>query len=377
MKLMRFFKETNIDFIAWRKKAFLISGIIIGVGIISIVLNGGLKLGLDFTGGIEIHLKFDKSPSITQIRSGLAKTGLSKAIIQQYGKKEENLVLIRYKLEETSQEIASEIITYRTKHKEFTNLEELKNIPGIEAIGYEELVNLFTLDSLEEKTNLNQINEESLVSLIRQVTHRRIGVKIEEAIKKEFKEGGNSFLLQSIELIGPQISKELQKSALLSLVFALIGMLIYIAWRFELRFAAGAVIALAHDVFISIGALSLGGYEITLPIIAALLTIIGYSLNDTIVVYDRIRENLKTHRKERISLKKILNLGINQSLSRTIITSLTTFLVVLALFIWGGAVIHGFAFALLVGIIVGTYSSDFIAAPVIYSWKKRITTKSR
>ena len=373
---MRFFGETHIDFIGLRRKAFLLSGIIIAIGITSIVLKGGLKLGLDFTGGIEVHLKFEKSPSVARIRSGLAKIGLSKAIIQQYGKKEENLVLIRYKVEEASQEIASEIINYRRTHKEFTALQELRNIPGIEAVGYEELASLFTLDPLEkEKVELNQIDEESLVSLIRQVTHRKIAATIEEGVKKEFEEGENSFLIQSINLIGPQVSKELQKSAILAIVFALIGMLIYIAWRFELKFALGAVIALAHDVFISVAALSLANYEITLPIIAAVLTIIGYSLNDTIVVYDRIRENLKTHRKGRIPLKEIINLGVNQSLSRTIITSLTTLLVVSALFIWGGAIIHGFAFALLIGVIVGTYSSDFIAAPVVYSWRKKNVTK--
>lgn len=370
---MRFFKNTNIDFIGWRKKAFLISGAIIVAAVISIVMKGGLKLGLDFTGGIEIHLKFDKSPSIAQIRSGLAKIGLNRAIIQQYGKREENLVLVRYKLEESSQKVASEIIAYRSQHKKFTNLEELKNIPAIEVTGYEELVRFLTLNPSEkEKTNLNQVDKDSLVSLIRQISHRKIAAKIEKGIREEFKEEKNSFLIQSINLIGPQVSKELQKSAILSIVFALVGMLIYIAWRFELRFAVGAVIALIHDVFISIGALSLGNYEITLPVIPALLTIIGYSLNDTIVVYDRIRENLKTHRKGRMSIKRIINLGINQSLSRTIITSLTTFLVVLALFIWGGAVIHGFAFTLLVGVIVGTYSSDFIAAPVVYSWKQKV-----
>ncbi len=370
---MRFFGKTQIDFIGWRKKAFLLSGIIIAIGITSIVLKGGLKFGLDFTGGVEVHLKFDKSPSVARIRSGLTKIGLGKAIIQQYGKKEENLVLIRYKVDEASQEIASEIINYRIAHKEFTALEELRNIPGIEAVGYEELVSLFTLDPLVE---LNQINQESLVLLIRRVTHRKIAATIEEGVEEEFEEGENSFVVQSTNLIGPQVSEELQKSAILAIVFALIGMLIYIAWRFQWKFALGAVIALAHDVFISIAALSLGNFEITLPIVAAVLTIIGYSLNDTIVVYDRIRENLKTHRKGRVSLKQIINLGVNQSLSRTIITSLTTLLVVSALFIWGGAIIHGFAFALLVGVIAGTYSSDFIAAPVIYAWRKKNVTKS-
>lgn len=375
---MRFFGETHIDFIGRRKKAFLISGIIITIGIISILVKGGLKLGLDFTGGVEVNLKFNSSPSIARIRSGLAKIGLDKAIIQQYGRKEENLVLIKYKVEETSQQIASEIINYRRTHKEFTALQELSNIAGIEAVGYEELVSLFTLDPLEkEKVELNQIDEESLVSLIRQVVHKKITAKIEEGIKREFEEGENSFLVQSINLIGPQVSKELQKSAILAIVFALIGMLVYITWRFELKFAVGAVIALAHDVFISIAALSLGNYEITLPIIAAVLTIIGYSLNDTIVVYDRIRENLKTQRKGKMSLKEIINLGINQSLSRTIITSLTTFMVVLTLFIWGGAVIRGFAFALLVGVVAGTYSSDFIAAPVVYAWRKKNVAKKR
>jgi len=373
---MRFFGKTHIDFIGLRRKAFLLSGIIIAIGITSIVLKGGLKLGLDFTGGIEVHLKFDKTPSVARIRSGLAKIGLGEAIIQQYGGKEENLVLIKYKVEEASQEIASEIINYRITHKEFTSLQELRNIPGIEAIGYEELVSLFTLDPLEkEKVGLNQIDEESLASLILQVANNKMGAKIEEGIKKEFEDEENSFVIQATYVVGPRISKKIQKSAILAIAFGLIGMLVYIAWRFELKFALGAVIALAHDVFISVTALSLGNYEITLPIIAAVLTIIGYSLNDTIVVYDRIRENLKTHRKGRIPLKEIINLGVNQSLSRTIITSLTTLLVVLVLFIWGGAIIHGFAFALLIGVIVGTYSSDFIAAPVVYSWRKKNVTK--
>ena len=250
-------------------------------------------------------------------------------------------------------------------------MEELKNIPGIEIVGYENLANLLTLDpSQEERIDINQATEGSLVSLIRRITHRKIVAKIEGAVKEEFREEKNAFLVESTDLIGPQVSKELQKNAILAIIFALVGMLVYIAWRFELRFAVGAVVALVHDVFISVGALALGGYEFTLPIIAALLTIIGYSLNDTIVVYDRIRENSKVHRKGRTSLKKVLNLGINQSLSRTIITSLTTFLVVLILFLWGGAVIHGFAFALLVGIVVGTYSSMFVATPVIYSWRR-------
>lgn len=369
---MRFFGETKIDFIALRKIAFIVSGIMLAATLFLIFSGGRLKLGLDFTGGVEILLKFSEPPSIARIRGTLAEIGLNKAVIQQYGRKEENLILIKHKIEEVSEDIASKIIAYRIEQGKFTNLEELRNIPEIETVGYEDLASLLTLDpSQEEKTDINQVGEGSLASLILdRIISIKASAKIEEAIKKEFEGEKNSFSVEGTNLIGPGVSKELQKNAILAIIFALVGMLAYIAWRFELRFAVGAVVALVHDVFISVGALTLGGYEFTLPIIAALLTIIGYSLNDTIVVYDRIRENSKVYRKGRTSFKKILNLGINQSLSRTIITSLTTFLVVLVLFLWGGAVIHGFAFALLVGIVVGTYSSVFVATPVIYSWRR-------
>ncbi|RLE07144.1 protein translocase subunit SecF [Candidatus Aerophobetes bacterium] len=298
---MQLFKETHIDFIGLRKIAFIVSGIAIAAGLASLIFKGGPKLGLDFTGGVEIHLKFDQSPSIARIRSALREIDLEGAVIQQYGAKKENLILIRCGVERASQK---------------------------ELIG-----------------------------------------KIDKVLKEEFDEE-NAFVLQSIDMIGPKVSGELRRKAILAIALSLLGMLIYITWRFELRFAVGAVAALAHDIFVTTGALSLGNFEFTLPVIAALLTIIGYSLNDTIVIYDRLRENLKTYRKRKTSLKHVLNLGINQSLSRTVITSLTTFFVVIMLFLKGGAVLHGFAFALLIGIIVGTYSSSFIATPIVYSWGK-------
>ncbi|MEA3485114.1 MAG: protein translocase subunit SecF [Candidatus Aerophobetes bacterium] len=299
---MHLFKETHIDFISLRKIAFLISGIVIATSLLSLILKGGLKLGLDFTGGVEIHLKFSQPPSIARIRSALRNTDFGGAVIQRYGAKNAHLVLIRCGVEKASQK-------------------------------------------------------------------RLIG-EVEGALREEFKEGDNAFTIRSIDMIGPKISGELRKKAIWAIALSLIGMLVYIAWRFELRFAVGAVVALVHDIFIATGALSLGNFEFTLPVIAALLTIIGYSLNDTIVIYDRLRENLKTYRKRKTSLKHLLNLGINQSLSRTVITSLTTFVVVMMLFLKGGAVLHGFAFALLIGVIVGTYSSAFIATPIVYSWGK-------
>ena len=175
--------------------------------------------------------------------------------------------------------------------------------------------------------------------------------------------------VQRQEMVGPEVGRDLRRGALLALFWALIGILIYIAWRFEFKFAIAAIIALFHDVLITIGVFSLTGREFSLPIIAALLTIVGYSLNDTIVVFDRIRRNTKILKKE--SYPVIVNTSINETLSRTLLTSLTTLVVVLCLFFLGGEVIHDFAFALLVGIIVGTYSSIFVASPILVAWQKR------
>lgn len=197
--------------------------------------------------------------------------------------------------------------------------------------------------------------------------------KIEEALNSSYNNG--DFEIRRVEVVGPKVGKDLREKGMLAMLYAVIGILIYVTWRFELRYAVGAVIALLHDVLITVGIFSLLGKEFTLPIIAALLTIIGYSLNDTIVVFDRIRENIKGIRKQ--PLKDIVNSSINQVMSRTVLTSFTTLLVVLALFIFGGAVIHDFAFALLIGILIGTYSSIFIASPTILVWESVIPSKEK
>ncbi len=187
---------------------------------------------------------------------------------------------------------------------------------------------------------------------------------IEENLKDNFAEFNID--IRRVEMVGPTVGKELRSSALLAIAAALAGILIYISARFEFKFAVAAIIALVHDVLITVGLFSLTNKEMNLPIIAALLTIVGYSLNDTIVVFDRIRENLKIIRKK--SYEEIVNSSINQTISRTLLTSVTTFIVVLCLFIFGGNVIHDFSFALMVGVIVGTYSSIFVASPVIVVW---------
>jgi preprotein translocase subunit SecF len=181
--------------------------------------------------------------------------------------------------------------------------------------------------------------------------------------------GKSGVEIRRTEMVGPKVGKDLRKKGILAIVYALIGILIYITWRFEFIFAVGAIIALAHDVMITVGTFSIANKEFTLPIVAAILTIIGYSLNDTIVVYDRIRENRRKMRRE--PLAKVINSSINETLGRTLLTSLTTLIVVVILFIFGGGVIHNFAFALMVGVLVGTYSSIFVASPIILIWQER------
>lgn len=197
--------------------------------------------------------------------------------------------------------------------------------------------------------------------------------KIAEALGTTY--GKEHVEIRQVEVVGPKIGKDLRQKGLLAMLYAVIGILIYVTWRFELRYAVGAIVALIHDVVITVGIFSLLGKEFTLPIIAALLTIIGYSLNDTIVVYDRIRENIKSARKQ--PLRELVNSSINQVLSRTVLTSVTTLIVVLALFFLGGAVIHDFAFALLVGVIVGTYSSVFVASPTVLAWESVWPSKEK
>lgn len=208
---------------------------------------------------------------------------------------------------------------------------------------------------------IQEIGQDEVIVRTNQPMTNELQTKVGEALTGQF--GAGNFDIRRIEFVGPKVGKDLTNKAILAIVFAWIGMLIYIAWRFEFRYALGAITALIHDTIIVIGALSLLNKEFTLTIVAALLTVIGYSINDTIVVFDRIRENRKKDLKRRLG--EIINASVNETLSRTILTSFTVFLVLIALFFLGGPVIHDFAFALLVGIVVGTYSSIFIASPIV------------
>lgn len=247
----------------------------------------------------------------------------------------------------------------QVKFAQATNAKDIKNalqdmdLKGLVVQKFEEESNEFLLRAQDTSSELEGL-----------------GQQIGTHLQKSYGEG--TVEIRRVEMVGPQVGKDLRKKGLMAIVFAMVGVLIYVTIRFEFRFAVGAIVALIHDVLITLGAFSLFNKEIDLPIIAAFLAIIGYSLNDTIIVYDRIRENSGRHSKD--EFPTIINSSINETMSRTILTSGTTLLVVLALFLFGGGVIHNFAFAMLVGIVVGTYSSIFVASPVLLFWddiKKR------
>ncbi len=300
---MRFFGKTKIDFIGKRRIAFAISLVIILAGIVSLVINKGPNYSIDFTGGVSMELELTPVKEGTQVVEIQAiRDALTNAGIQD------------------------------------AEIQEIKGAEGKQFI----LIKTQAVGDMKDKTS----------------------TKIIEIIKKEFPDNvDNKTLIRLQEEVGPKIGEELKGKAILAIFWALLGIILYIWWRFEFTFGLAAVAALFHDILITIGIFSILGIDISLSIVAALLMIVGYSLNDTIVVFDRIREDLKIYRKE--SYGSVINHSINETLSRTIITSLTTFVVVLSLYLFGGSVIHDFAFAILVGVLVGTYSSIFVASPLM------------
>jgi preprotein translocase subunit SecF len=293
---MRFFSNTNINFLGKRKIGYIFSGILIIIGIVSMVGHGGLRYNIDFTGGTLVQLKFEKSVKIEDIRQALTSKGYGDAEIKHFGA--DNEIVIRTGVDQSAEELSG---------------------------------------------------------------------RFEPIIQEAFPD--NPFVEQRLEKVGPKIGKELIVDAVSAIFWALILILFYVMWRFEFKFALGAIIALMHDVFITLGLFSLLDIEISAPIIAAVLTIVGYSLNDTIVVFDRIRENLKVKHKDTSAFLSIVNKSLNETLNRTIITSVTTLIVVTILFFLGGEVLRAFAFALIVGILIGTYSSIFVASPIVVEWQ--------
>ena len=300
---MRIIKKTNIDFMGKSNFAKIFSLLVITLGVISLVMNNGPKLSIDFKGGTLIAVNYTGLIDINDVRTSMEKVDIkgqiydfSKAEIKHFG---------------DLSNVALRIASFENEPENFTKY----------------------------------------------LTNKMASLYPDLLPKNE-----DDFIL-AIEKVGPKIGAELRGDAVMAIISALLLILVYITIRFELKYAVGAIAALSHDVLVTLGLFSLFGYEISLAVIAAFLTIVGYSLNDTIVIFDRVRENANMLKKSK--LISVINQSINDSLSRTIVTSLTTFFVVLILFLFGGEVLHTFSFAMIIGVLVGTYSSIFVASPVV------------
>ncbi len=308
-------KQTHCDFLGQRKIALVISTILVLVSIASL-LTKGLNFGIDFTGGTLVEVGYQNAVQIESVRATLQDNGFDSAVVQHFGTPRDVMVRLPATASRASvnaAEISSSVMT-------------ALRLP------FNELL-VESSNATQQQCVLNET-----VSAC-QVQMRRV------------------------EFVGPQVGSELANEGGLAMLYALLGILIYVAFRFEWRFAIGSVIAIAHDVAITVGAFSVFQLDFSLPVLAAVLAVIGYSLNDTIVVYDRIRENFRKMRKD--TVVDIMNVSINQTLPRTILTSLTTLLVVATLLLLGGEVIRGFSLALFMGVIIGTYSSVFVASPIV------------
>ncbi len=310
---MEFLKrDTQFNFLGKRRLAGMISLALIVLGVTSLLIRG-LNFGIDFTGGTLVEVSYKDSVTVEKVRGQLKSAQFDDARVQYFGTSRDILVRLPVRSVDNSAAISSEIM-------------EILRLPFLETLA------------------------ESPQGGVQQCM-------------SELGLGECKVQMRRVEFVGPQVGGELTEKGGLAMIYALIGILIYVAWRFEWRFALGAVAALVHDVLITISLFSLFGLEFSLPVLAALLAVIGYSLNDTIVVFDRIRENFRKMRKG--GVLEVMNSSINQTLRRTILTSLTTLLVVVTLLLIGGEVIKGFSTALFIGILVGTYSSIFIASPVV------------
>ena len=380
---MEFFKQTNFDFLHW-KWHFIGASLVLSVaGIVSLIMNGGPKLGIEFKGGMEMTVKFATHPTvdtIEKVRSATAAALSSPPSVQSF--------------EGGSANSTNEIVI----GAEGDNNQALaKNRQAV----VDTLAKLFGQPG-SSKLDLNNTSKEQLQSRLVdplqragvQLSDAQIG-DLSQAILNKLSQAGGvitnldqlqgtpgltpqvmtvlnqecylaPYTLMGVHLVGPKVGAELRTQAINATLLALAGMLVYVWFRFEWIYGVGAVIACLHDTIITIGLFSILGKEITLTVIAALLTLIGYSMNDTIVIFDRIRENNRL--SIRGSLADLMNLSINQTLSRTVMTSGLTFLAVLALFLFGGPVLHGFALALVIGILIGTYSSVFVASPIVLFW---------
>ena len=384
---MELFKNTNYDFLGW-KWPFIGASLVLSVaGIVSLWAKGGPRYGIDFRGGMVMTVKFAGKPPIDQIRSAVSKRVAGGVSVTTF-ESQPGEVAIGTELADPKQEDQNRRLVLATLQETFG-----KPVAGkldFNGASREALANRLRDALAANNVAMSDADLEKLVKdlLDFRDTPPRSGLlssfdqlaaipglkpAVINTLKQECYLG--PFAVRGTEVVGPQVGADLRQRAIWATLAALGGMLVYIAFRFEWIYGVAAVVACFHDTIITIGFFSLFNREITMTVIAALLTLVGYSMNDTIVIFDRIRENLKLSRRE--PLEQVINRSVNQTLSRTIMTSGLTFLTVMALFLFGGPVLHGFSFALVVGILIGTYSSVFVASPIVLFWHNWFDARKR
>lgn len=373
---MELFKQTNFDFLRW-KWHFIGASLVLSVaGLVSLAVNGGPKLGIEFKGGMQLTVTFALTPNVERIRSAMTSALATPPTVQTFASNE---VII-------GTEGGSDELQAKNRQIVLDTLAKTFGQPGNGKLD----LNNSTSDDLAARlidplqragVQLSDTQVNQLVAAIAAARDKQPGGIVTNFDQLRGTEGLTPQVMTVLnqecylapysaqrhtEIVGPQVGSQLRRQAVNATLLALAGMLVYIWFRFEWIYGVGAVIACLHDTIITIGLFSLFGKEITLTVIAALLTLVGYSMNDTIVIFDRIRENNRLNNREKLA--DVINRSVNQTLSRTVMTSGLTFLAVIALFLFGGPVLHGFAFALVVGILIGTYSSVFVASPIVLFW---------
>ena len=336
----------------------------------------GIPLGIDFRGGTLVYVKYTHQPSLDDVRTALDRAGIRNAKLQTLGSAGSNEVLVDLPQQSTSEQSLeaprNQVVAALTANKPAAK-QDLNNASVLSIGKY-----LLDNDPLHLGTDAEKRYSDMAQAIANLRDKTKGGVLgnfsdlsgvVDPAVVASLQTGFflSDFGVYQVEIVGPQVGKQLQGQAIRATLYSLLGMLVYLAVRFEWIYGVAAVITVFHDTLITVGAFSLMNKPISLTVIAAILTLIGYSNNDTIVVFDRIRENLKLMRREKLA--DVVNRSINQTLSRTILTAGLTFLTVLALYLFGGEVLHGFSFALVIGILIGTYSSIAIAAPILVAYQ--------
>ena len=373
---MEFFRNTNNDF-QGKKWYFLAFSLVFSVaGLCSILFWHGIPYGVDFRGGTLVYVKFSHPPDDNALRAAMDRAGLHNAKIQRYDVPSNNEVLIDLDVQETNEQALD------NGKMKIINTLETNAPPGKQDLNNSSSLAIKNFLMDKDPMHLGSDADQKYTQQAQAVVDARdkgqggvlssfdqVKGSVDPAVAAALPDGFflSDFGVRNVEIVGPQVGAQLRKQALLATAYSLAGMLIYLALRFEWIYGVAAVVTVFHDTLITVGFFSLLNKDISLTVIAAILTLIGYSNNDTIVVFDRIRENIKLMRREKLS--EIVNRSINQTLSRTILTAGLTFLTVLALYLFGGEVLRGFSLALVIGILIGTYSSIAIAAPILVAYQ--------